>query len=142
MVGTYFEVPSEIDDETNRTDAEMKLLNQYRMQLYLYHLCLVRQEAMRAAQGLGAREVQLPAILVASTGRLISWTEEEFECIAIEFDELLHSLALVEVKDRQDESCFPRLSGENAEICKTCPFNIGKVRLCAPEGIALGSVGN
>ena len=142
VVGTYFEVPSEIDDETNRTDAEMKLLNQYRMQLYLYHLCLVRQEAMRAAQGLVSREVQLPAILVASTGRLISWTEEEFECIAIEFDELLHSLALVEVKDREDESCFPRLSGENAEICKTCPFNIGKVRLCAPEGIALGSVGN
>jgi len=140
--GTYFEVPSDIDDETNRTEAEMKLLNQYRMQLYLYHLCLVRQEAMRAAKGMAVREVQLPAILVASTGRLISWTEEEFESIAIEFDELLHSLSLVEVQDRNDESCFPRLSGKNAEVCKTCSFNIGRVRLCAPEGIALGAVDN
>jgi hypothetical protein len=140
--GTIFEVPSDVDDETDRTDAEIELLSHYRMQLYLYHLCLVRQEAMRGAQGLPVREVQRPAILVAATGRLISWTEEEFEAIAAEFDKLLHSLALVEVEERTDESCFPRLSGSKADACKTCPFYRGNVRLCAPEGIALGAADN
>ena len=140
--GTIFEVPSDVDDETDRTKAEVELLSHYRMQLYLYHLCLVRQEAMRGAQGLPVRDVQRPAILVAATGRLISWTEEEFEAIAAEFDKLLHSLALVEVEERTDESCFPRLSGSKADACKTCPFYRGNVRLCAPEGIALGAADN
>ena len=140
--GTIFEVPKDVDDETDRTPAELELLSHYRMQLYLYHLCLVRQEAMRGAQGLPVREVQRPAILVAATGRLISWTKEEFEGIATEFDELLHSLALVEVEKKTDESCFPRLSGSKADNCKTCPFYRGSIRLCAPEGIALGTADN
>ena len=138
-IGTIFETPENIDDETNRTTAEMELLNNHKMQLYLYHLCLVRQESMRAANGLNARVVLPPAIIVAATGRLISWTEEEFRMISNEFKSLLQNLAIVDLEKKSNESDFPRLSGSKAVVCNKCPFYSGTVRLCGPEGIALGS---
>jgi hypothetical protein len=137
--GTIFEIPSDPDDETIRTSAELELLDHYRMQLYLYHLCLVRQEAMRETLGMATREVLRPAILVASTGRLISWTEEEFEQIGQEFDDLIKQLALIEVKERGDEANFPRLPIEEEQTCRQCPYYRGNIRLCAPIGIALGA---
>ena len=137
--GTIFEIPSDPDDEIIRTSAELELLDHYRMQLYLYHLCLVRQEAMRETLGMATREVLRPAILVASTGRLISWTEEEFEQIGQEFDDLIKQLALVEVKERGDEANFPRLPIEEEQTCRQCPYYRGNIRLCAPIGIALGA---
>jgi hypothetical protein len=137
--GTIFEIPSDPDDEIIRTSAELELLDHYRMQLYLYHLCLVRQEAMRETLGMATREVLRPAILVASTGRLISWTEEEFEQIGQEFDDLIKQLALIEVKERGDEANFPRLPIEEEQTCRQCPYYRGNIRLCAPIGIALGA---
>ena len=138
--GTIFEIPSDPDDEIIRTSAELELLGHYRMQLYLYHLCLVRQEAMRETLGMATREVLRPAILVAPTGRLISWTTEEFEQIGQEFDDLIKQLALVEVKERGDEANFPRLPIEEEQTCSQCPYYRGNIRLCAPNGVALGVV--
>ena len=138
-IGTIFETPENIDDEMNRTTAEMELLNNHKMQLYLYHLCLLRQESMRAANGLNDRVVLPPAIIVAATGRLISWTEEEFRLISNEFKSLLQNLAIVDLEKKSNESDFPRLSGSKAEVCNKCPFYSGTIRLCGPEGIALGS---
>jgi len=137
--GTIFEIPSDPDDEIIRTSSELELLDHYRMQLYLYHLCLVRQEAMRGTLGMTTREVIRPAILVASTGRLISWTAEEFEQIGQEFDDLIKQLALVEVKERGDEANFPRLPIEEEQTCSQCPYYRGNIRLCAPDGVALGA---
>jgi ATP-dependent exoDNAse (exonuclease V) beta subunit len=136
--GTIYEIPSNPDDEIIRTDAEVELLNHYRIQLYLYHLCLVRQERMRAESGIGEREVLRPAILVATTGRLISWTEEEFAVIEEEFNQLIKQLAEVEIELRGDESNFPRMPIENKDICDKCPYFQGNIKLCAPQGIALG----
>ena len=110
------------------------------MQLFLYHRCLVRQEAMRAHDGLPAREVLPPAILSAATGRLISWTDGELEDIEADFEALLNKLAIVEASERRDESNFPRLPLESLDVCKSCPYFRGEVRLCAPEGMALGVV--
>jgi hypothetical protein len=137
---TIFEVAGEPDSETSRTAAESRLLDQYRMQLFLYHRCLVRQEAMRAHDGLPAREVLPPAILSAATGRLISWTDGELEDIEADFEALLNKLARVEASERRDESNFPRLPLESLDVCKSCPYFRGEVRLCAPEGMALGVV--
>jgi len=138
--GTIFEIPSDPDNEIIRTPAELELLTHYRMQLYLYHLCLVRQEAMRETLGMATREVLRPGILVASTGRIISWTKEEFEQIGEEFDDLIKQLALVEVKEKGDEVNFPRLPIEEEQTCRQCPYYRGNIRLCAPNGISLGAV--
>ena len=140
LENTIFEMPSDPDDETLRTFAESQLLSKYRMQLFLYHRCLVRQEEMRGREGMAARKVLPPAILSAATGRLISWTDEELEEMESDFEALLTKLAKAEAAERHDEANFPRLPLESLDVCKSCPYFRGEVRLCAPEGMALGVV--
>jgi ATP-dependent exoDNAse (exonuclease V) beta subunit len=140
LAGTIFEAAAETDVETCRTEAENRLLDNYRMQLFLYHRCLVRQEEMREREGMSARKVLPPAILSAATGRLISWTEEELEQTESDFEALLIKLAKVEASERHDESNFPRLPLESLGVCKSCPYFRGDVRICAPEGMVLGVV--
>ena len=137
---TIFEAVSDPDDENLRTAAENRLLQHYRMQLFLYHRCLVRQEANRAAEGLPHRTVLPPAILVAATGRLISWSDDELAQLESDFDEHLVSLARVEVSEWREEVNFPRLPLESLDVCRSCPYFRGQVRLCAPEGMSLGVV--
>jgi len=47
---------------------------------------------------------------------------------------------LVEVKERGDEANFPRLPIEEEQTCSQCPYYRGNIRLCAPNGVALGVV--
>ena len=138
VAGTLYELPMNPDDETERTFAELNLLSHYRMQLYLYHLCLVRQEKMREENGMAAREVVKPAILVATTGRLISWTDEEFEDIKQEFKQLMFKLSWVDVIGFKDESNFERKPQSERKTCESCQYFRGALRLCAPQGEALG----
>jgi len=75
-----------------------------------------------------------PAILVGATGRLITWTDAEWEGVDSEFSNHLEMLARVSVTDHLQEANFPRLPEEQQETCHRCPFFRGDVRICAPEG--------
>lgn len=130
--GTLFEEVVDPDDEESRNASERKLLDKHKFQLYLYHLTLCRQEEMRKRLSLPAREVVKPAILVAATGRLITWTDEEFAKVEEDFWNLLKTLASVEVELRDDEVNFPRLARSEAAICRSCPYHMGAVKLCGP----------
>ena len=124
-------------DGDSRHPAEEDLLNQYRMQLALYTLALSRQEQARENTPHGARRVLPPAILSATTGRLIFMTEEEIATAIEDLDILLKGLAELALCD-DDEDPPPRLSGDASHVCAKCPFSMGDIRLCGPEGEPLG----
>ncbi len=130
--GSLFEEVQDPLDEEDCNEAERMMLQKHRFQIYLYHLALENQEKMRKDLGIPHRRVVKPAIVVAATGRLITWSDERFAEIAGEFWELLAKLAAVEVELRTDEKNFPRLSGEEVAICHKCPYFIGAVKLCMP----------
>ena len=124
-------------DGDSRHPAEEDLLNQYRMQLALYTLALSRQEQARENTPHGARRVLPPAILSATTGRLIFMTEDEIATAIEDLDILLKGLAELALCD-EDADPPPRLSGDASHVCAKCPFSMGDIRLCAPEGEPLG----
>ncbi|MEC8927075.1 MAG: PD-(D/E)XK nuclease family protein, partial [Candidatus Thermoplasmatota archaeon] len=124
-------------DGDSRHPAEEDLLRKYRMQLALYTLALSRQEHARKHTPSGARRVLPPAILSATTGRMIVMTEAEIATAIEDLDALLKRLAELALCG-EDESPPPRLSGDSSQICAKCPFSMGDIRLCAPEGEPLG----
>ena len=124
-------------DGTSRHPSEDDLLKQYRMQLALYTLALSEQERTRENTPSGARRVLPPAILSATTGRLIVMTDDEIAKAIEDLDILLKRLAELALCG-EDESPPPRLSGDAAHVCEKCPFSMGDIRLCAPEGEPLG----
>ena len=85
----------------------------------------------------GARRVLPPAILSATTGRLIVMTEDELATALEDLDVLLKNLAKLALSS-EDEDAPPRLSGDASHVCEQCPFAMGEIRLCAPEGEPLG----
>ena len=127
---------TDVDADAPRTAAEAELLEHYRMQLALYTRALIDTEGKRDKP----REVMPPAILVATTGRLIEMTPEESDAAQQELEELLADLARLAIRGADDAEQFPRLEGEAAEACKTCPFALGDIRICAPAGEPLGPV--
>lgn len=127
---------TDVDADAPRTTAEAELLEHYRMQLALYTRALIDTEGKRDKP----REVMPPAILVATTGRLIEMTPEESDAAQQELEELLADLARLAIRGADDAEQFPRLEGEAAEACKTCPFALGDIRICAPAGEPLGAV--
>ena len=124
-------------DGDYRHPAEEDLLKQYRMQLALYTLALSHQECARENTPSGARRVLPPAILSATTGRLIVMTEDEIAMAIEDLDILLKGLAKLALCG-EDEAAPPRLSGDASHVCAKCPFSMGDIRLCAPEGEPLG----
>ena len=107
------------------------------MQLALYTLALSQQERARENTPHGARQVLPPAILSATTGRLIVMTEDEIAKALEDLDILLKGLAELALRG-EDEDPPPRLSGDASHVCAKCPFSMGDIRLCAPEGEPLG----
>ena len=107
------------------------------MQLALYTLALSQQERARENTPHGSRQVLPPAILSATTGRLIVMTEDEITKALEDLDILLKSLAELALCG-EDEDPPPRLSGDTSHVCAKCPFSMGDIRLCAPEGEPLG----
>ncbi len=136
--GSLYERVVDMGCETIRTEAEDRLLSHYEMQLYLYHLTLVRQEIAREQAGIPAREVLPPAILSVATGRLISWTQDELDEVGTRFEELLLDLAKVELSSTLSEEDYPRLTEDDREVCEGCPLHYGDIRLCGPVGDSLG----
>ena len=124
-------------DGDSRHPAEEDLLKQYRMQLALYTLALSHQERARENTPSGARRVLPPAILSATTGRLIVMTEDEITTAIEDLDILLKELAKLALCG-EDAEAPPRLSGAASHVCSKCPFSMGDIRLCAPEGEPLG----
>ncbi len=119
-----------------RHHEEEKLLQKYRMQLALYTRALMLQESSRESSHRPHRKVLPPAILAATTGRLIVMTEDEMNTALNDLQVLFESLG--ELTLRSDDEIPPRLSGEAAMACNHCPFAMGDIRLCAPEGEPLG----
>ena len=107
------------------------------MQLALYTRVLILQEESRKAVGIEHRRVLPPAILATSTGRLITMTEDEMATALDDLDNLFNEIAELALRP-DDADLPPRLSGEAAEACHHCPFSMGDIRLCAPEGEPLG----
>ncbi len=134
VAGTLFEPVADPENLTSRNEAESELLGKYRFQLQLYHRALLGLESMRQRAGLAPRDVLPPAIQVAATGRMITWTDAEWEETSRDFSDHLEMLARVSVTDHLQEENFPRLPEEQQGTCHGCPFFRGDVRICAPEG--------
>ena len=119
--------------------AEHQMLRNHRLQLTLYSLVFRRQEERKSAQE--RREVRPPALLIASTGRLVQMPEKMYEEAEKELLNLLEWMAhLAADPIGVDEP--KRLPIESIDTCKKCPFFKGDVRMCAPQGIQLGVASN
>ena len=64
-------------------------------------------------------------------------TEDELAMALEDLDVLLKNLAKLALSN-EDEDAPPRLSGDASHVCEQCPFAMGEIRLCAPEGEPLG----
>ncbi|MDP6899553.1 MAG: UvrD-helicase domain-containing protein [Candidatus Thalassarchaeaceae archaeon] len=124
-------------DGPSRHHEESALLEKYRMQLALYTRVLILQEESRKAVGIQHRRVLPPAILATSTGRMITMSDDEMTTALDDLDNLFKQIAELALRPG-DADLPPRLSGEAAEACHHCPFSMGDIRLCAPEGEPLG----
>lgn len=126
-------------DENEYSIAEQHILSEYRMQLAIYTLVLSRQEEARRTAGLPHREVLPPGILIAATGRLVTMTPEQISQALDDLDSLLARIAQVSVESRTDVEQFPRKTDPDDPACKHCPYFLGHIRICGPEGTPLGA---
>ena len=100
----------------SRHFSEQSMLDDYSMQLALYTIALTRQEESRKRLGIPHREVLPPAILCATTGRMIVMTEEEMQTSISELNSLLKSLGEIALEDNLEDGC-------------DCPMSLNKIRL-------------
>ncbi|MDP6866321.1 MAG: UvrD-helicase domain-containing protein [Candidatus Poseidoniaceae archaeon] len=118
-----------------QNDAEHQMLRNHRLQLTLYSLVFRRQEEQKPVEQ--RREVRPPALLIASTGRLVQMPEKMYKEAEKELLTLLDWMAnLAADPNGIDEP--KRLPMESIDTCKKCPFFKGDVRMCAPQGMELG----
>ena len=111
--------------------AETEMLLHHRLQLALYHRALERMESQRPQNE--RREVVRPAILVGVTGRLVEYPAEMFDSAQSELDTVLQTAARMALTTESPLSEFERRPAEEAQICKTCPFNQGAIPICGPQ---------
>ena len=100
----------------SRDDSETELLNEYRMQLALYTTALIRQEQARKAAGIQHRTVLPPAILSATTGRMILMTKEEMNEAILDLESLLEKLAELALDEVPISDCDCSLNINNLHI--------------------------
>ena len=105
----------EADGDT-RHESEQEMLDDYRMQLALYTLTLIRQEQARERAGIPHRKVLPPAILSATTGRMIMMTEEEMNDSLVDLEALLQEIAELALQDEIGHEC-------------ECSLNLSNIRL-------------
>ena len=98
------------------------MLDEYKMQLALYTVALIRQEEARERLGIPHREVLPPAILCATTGRMIVMTESEMQSSISELESLLSTLGNLALEEDLEHEC-------------DCPMSLGKIRLFEPSEI-------
>ena len=100
----------------SRHPAEQDMLNEYRMQLALYTLALTHQEEARKRLDIPHRLVLPPAILCATTGRMIVMTESEIASALEDLESLLETLAMLS------------LEGDIMQNCD-CPLGLSNIRM-------------
>jgi hypothetical protein len=100
----------------SRHPSEQEMLDDYKMQLALYTLTLIRQEQARERAGIPHRMVLPPAILSATTGRMIMMTEDEMDDAIEELTILLQQIAELALQDEVEQDC-------------NCPLNISNMRM-------------
>ena len=118
-----------------QNDSEREMLRNHRLQLTLYSMVFRRQEEGKPVDQ--QRAVRPPALLIASTGRLVQMPAEMYEEAETELRSLLDWMArLTADPNGIDEP--KRLPMEFMDTCKKCPFFKGEVRMCGPQGMNLG----
>ena len=115
--------------------SEHQMLRDHRLQLTLYSLVFRRQEERKPSDQ--RREIRPPALLIASTGRLVEMPEKMYEEAEKELLNLLDWMANLAADPIGVEEP-KRLPVESIDTCKKCPFFKGDVRMCAPQGMQLG----
>ena len=100
----------------SRHESEQEMLDDYRMQLALYTLTLMRQEQARERADLPFRKVLPPAILSTTTGRMIVMTDDEMFLAIEELTALLQQIAEFALQDELEQEC-------------NCPLNLSNIRL-------------
>jgi ATP-dependent exoDNAse (exonuclease V) beta subunit len=115
--------------------SEHQMLRDHRLQLTLYSLVFRRQEEGKPSDQ--RREIRPPALLIASTGRLVEMPEKMYEEAEKELLNLLDWMANLAADPIGVEEP-KRLPVESIDTCKKCPFFKGDVRMCAPQGMQLG----
>lgn len=116
-------------------DAEHQMLRNHRLQLTLYSLVYRRQEERKPIDQ--RREIRPPALLIATTGRLVEMPEKLFVEAEKELLNLLDWMAKL-TADPNGTVEPKRLPMEFIDTCKKCPFFKGDVRMCGPQGMELG----
>ena len=99
-----------------RHESEQEMLDDYKMQLALYTLSLIRQEQARERAGIASRKVLPPAILSTTTGRMIMMTEDEMESALGELMILLQEIAELALQDQDEQECNCSLSLSNLRL--------------------------
>ena len=99
----------------SRHPAEQSMLDDYRMQLALYTIALIRQEEARKRLDIPHREVLPPAILCATTGRMITMNEAEIESSIHDLESLLSTLGKLTLEEDLESEC-------------DCPMSLGNIR--------------
>jgi hypothetical protein len=115
--------------------SEHQMLRNHRLQLTLYSLVFRRQEERKPSDQ--RRKIRPPALLIASTGRLVEMPEKMYEEAEKELLNLLDWMANLAADPIGVEEP-KRLPLESIDTCKKCPFFKGDVRMCAPQGVQLG----
>ena len=118
-----------------QNQAEVQMLRNHRLQLMLYSLVLREQEERKPKEK--RREIRPPALLIASTGRLVEMPDKMCKESEEELLKLLHWMANL-TADPNGVAEPKRLPMEAIDTCKKCPFFNGDVRMCAPQGLELG----
>ena len=129
--------PSEMDDLFLLTDAEADMLFSHSLQLSLYDRILGLVQSHRESGQ--ARAILPPAIYVAASGRLISWKPPVQKEQDGRLDELLRWMATASVSSEIPQG-VERLPQSESAVCGRCPFNLGEIRLCGPQGEPLGAI--
>ena len=118
-----------------QNQAEVQMLRNHRLQLMLYSLVLREQEERKPIEK--RREIRPPALLIATTGRLVQMPDKMCKEAEEELIKLLHWMATL-TADPNGVDEPKRLPMEAIDTCKKCPFFNGDVRMCAPQGLELG----
>ena len=100
----------------SRHESEQEMLDEYRMQLALYTLTLIRQEQARERADIPSRKVLPPAILCTTTGRMILMTEVEMNSAIEDLMKLLQEIAEVALQDQVDQDCECSLNLSNLRL--------------------------
>jgi hypothetical protein len=80
-------------------------------------------------------------LLIGASGRMVQLTQSEYESASRTLAQHLEWMAqLSATPEALNEP--PRLPEDSSHICSQCPFARGQIKLCGPEGSALGPVGD